>query len=64
MTEYYVDPLEEERAWNSLNKLQNTGSVKDYSDKFLQLIVRWVIMSLRKISSDAMWTVSKTKSAR
>jgi hypothetical protein len=34
MIEYYVDTLEEERAWNSLNKLQQTGSVKDYSEKF------------------------------
>jgi Retrotransposon gag protein len=64
MIEYYVDPLEEDRAWNSLNKLQQTGSVKDFSEKFLQLIVRWVIMSLRKISSDVIWRVSKTKSAR
>jgi hypothetical protein len=64
MIEYNVDPLEEDRAWNSLNKLQQTGSVKDYSEKFLQLIVKWVIMSLRKINSDAMWRVSKTKSAR
>jgi hypothetical protein len=38
--EYYVDPLEEDSAWNSLNKLQQTGSVKDYSEKFLQLIVK------------------------
>jgi hypothetical protein len=37
---YYVDPLEEYRAWNSPNKLQQTGSVKDYSEKFLQLIVK------------------------
>jgi Retrotransposon gag protein len=35
-----VNPLEEDRAWNSLNKLQQTGSVKDYSEKFLQLIVK------------------------
>jgi hypothetical protein len=35
-----VHPLEEDRAWNSLNKLQQTGSVKDYSEKFLQLIVK------------------------
>jgi hypothetical protein len=27
MVEYYVDPLEEDRAWNLLNKLQQTGSV-------------------------------------
>jgi hypothetical protein len=40
MQAYYVDPLEEKRAWNSLNKLQQTGLVKDYSDKFLQLIVK------------------------
>jgi hypothetical protein len=40
MIEYYVDPLEEDRAWNSLNKLQQTGSVKDYSEKFLQLNVK------------------------
>jgi uncharacterized protein YkvS len=40
MQAYYVDPLEEDRAWNSLNKLQQTGSVKDYSEKFLQLIVK------------------------
>jgi hypothetical protein len=40
MIEYYVDPLEEDRAWNSLNKLQQTGSVKDYSEKYLQLIVK------------------------
>jgi hypothetical protein len=30
MQAYYVDPLEEDRAWNSLNRLQQTGSVKDY----------------------------------
>jgi hypothetical protein len=40
MIESYVDPLEKDRAWNSLNKLQKTGSVKDYSEKFLQLIVK------------------------
>jgi hypothetical protein len=40
MIEYYVDPLEENPAWNSLNKLQQTGPVKDYSEKFLQLIVK------------------------
>jgi hypothetical protein len=40
MVEYYVDPLEEDRAWNSLNKLQKTGSVKDNSEKFLQLILK------------------------
>jgi hypothetical protein len=40
MIEYYVDPLEKDRAWNSLNTLQQTGSVKDYSEKFLQLIVK------------------------
>jgi Retrotransposon gag protein len=40
MIEYYVDPLEEDRTWNSLNKLQQTGSVKDYSEKFLQLTVK------------------------
>jgi Retrotransposon gag protein len=40
MIEYYVYPLEEDRALNSLNKIQKTGSVKDYSEKFLQLIVK------------------------
>jgi Retrotransposon gag protein len=40
MIEYFADPLEEDRAWNSLNKPQQTGSVKDYSEKFLQLIVK------------------------
>jgi hypothetical protein len=35
-----VDSLEEDRARNSLNKLQQTGSIKDYSEKFLQLIVK------------------------
>jgi Retrotransposon gag protein len=40
MIEIYVDPLEEDRAWNSLNELQQTGSVKHYSEKFLQLIVK------------------------
>jgi hypothetical protein len=35
MIEYYVDPLEEDRAWNSINKLQQIGSVKDYSEMFL-----------------------------
>jgi hypothetical protein len=40
MIEYYVDPLEDDRQWNSLSKLQQTGSVKDYSEKFLQLIVK------------------------
>jgi hypothetical protein len=40
MQAYYVDPWEEDRAWNSLNKLQQTGSVKDYSEKFLQVIMK------------------------
>ena len=40
MIEYYVDPLEEYRPWNYLNKLQKTGSVKDYSENFLQLILK------------------------
>jgi Retrotransposon gag protein len=40
MIEYYVYPFEEDSAWNSLNKLQRTGSVKDYSEKILQLIVK------------------------
>jgi Retrotransposon gag protein len=40
MVEYYVDPLEEDCAWNSVNNLKQTGSVKDYSEKFLQLIVK------------------------
>jgi uncharacterized alpha/beta hydrolase family protein len=40
MQEHYVDPLEEDSAWNFINKLQQTGSVKDYSEKFLQLIVK------------------------
>jgi hypothetical protein len=40
MLEYYADPLEEERAWSSLNKLQQTASVKDYTEKFLQLVVK------------------------
>jgi hypothetical protein len=40
MQAYYLDPLEEDRACNSLNKLQQTGSVKDNSEKFLQLIVK------------------------
>jgi hypothetical protein len=40
MIGYYVDPLEEDRAWNSLNKLQQKWSVKIYSEKFLQLIVK------------------------
>jgi hypothetical protein len=35
-----VDPLEEDRAWNSLNKIQQTGSVNDYSETVLQLIVK------------------------
>jgi Retrotransposon gag protein/Zinc knuckle len=35
-----VDPSEEDSARNSLNKLQQTGSVKDYSERFLQLIVK------------------------
>jgi hypothetical protein len=40
MQAYYVDPLGENRAWISLNKLQQTGSVKDYSETFLQLILK------------------------
>jgi Retrotransposon gag protein len=40
MIEYYVDPMEEYRAWKSLNKLQQKVSVKDYSEKFLQLIMK------------------------
>jgi hypothetical protein len=38
--EYYVDPLEENCSWNSLNKLKKTGPVKNSSDKFLQLILK------------------------
>jgi Retrotransposon gag protein len=40
MIEYNVDPLEEDRAWNSPKNLQQTASVKDYSERFLQLIVK------------------------
>jgi hypothetical protein len=40
MQAYYVDPLEEDLTWNSLNKLQQTGSVRDFSEKFLQLFVK------------------------
>jgi Retrotransposon gag protein len=32
--------MEEDRAWNSLNKLQQAGSVEDYSEKFLQSILK------------------------
>jgi hypothetical protein len=42
MIEYYVDPLEEDSAWNSLKRFQGTGSVKNYSEKFLQIIVKVV----------------------
>jgi hypothetical protein len=34
MIECYVNPLEEDRAWNYVNKLQKTGSVKGYSEFF------------------------------
>jgi Retrotransposon gag protein len=34
MQAYYVDPLEKDRAWNFLKKLQQTRPVKDYSEKF------------------------------
>jgi hypothetical protein len=37
---HYVDPLEEDRAWNSLNKFQQTGSVKDNSEKIFKSIVK------------------------
>jgi Retrotransposon gag protein len=40
MIESYVDPLEVYRSWNVLNNLQQTGPVKDYSENFLQLIVK------------------------
>jgi Retrotransposon gag protein len=40
MIEYYVDPFEENLALNSLNKLQQTGSVNDYSEKFRQLSLK------------------------
>jgi hypothetical protein len=52
MQAYYVDPLEEDRAWNSINKAQQTGSVKDYSEKFLQLIVKVgnVVMRFKRAS--------------
>jgi hypothetical protein len=40
MVEYYSDPLEKERAWTALNKIQQTGSVKEYTEKFLQLVVK------------------------
>jgi Retrotransposon gag protein len=40
ITEYYVDLLEQDRTRNSLNKLQQTWSVEDYSGKFLHLIVK------------------------
>jgi hypothetical protein len=48
MQAYYVDPLEEDRSWNSPNKVQQTGSVKDYSEKFLQLIVKVGIVDNEK----------------
>jgi hypothetical protein len=32
--------LQKDRSWNSLNKLQQTGSVKGHSESFLQLIVK------------------------
>jgi Retrotransposon gag protein len=64
MIEYYVHPLEEDRAWNFLNMLQKTGSVKDYSEKFLQSIVKVDNNVTEKISSDATWRFSKTTSAR
>jgi hypothetical protein len=35
-----VDSLEEDSTCNALNKLQQTRPVKDYSEKFLQLIVK------------------------
>jgi hypothetical protein len=41
LTEYYVEQFEEDRAWNSFNKLQQTRSVKDYSKNVLQLILRF-----------------------
>jgi hypothetical protein len=37
---YYVDPVEEDRAWNSLNKLQQTESLKGYSENFFQRIMK------------------------
>jgi Retrotransposon gag protein len=40
MIEFYVDPLEEDGARYSLSKLQQTGSVKGYSEKVLQSIVK------------------------
>jgi Retrotransposon gag protein len=40
MIEHCVYSLEEDSAWKALNKLQQTGSVKDYSEKFHQLIVK------------------------
>jgi ribosome biogenesis protein Nip4 len=64
MQAYYVDPLEKDHAWNSFNKLKQTGSVKDYSENFLQLIVRVGMVSMRSIKSGVIRRVSKTKSAR
>jgi uncharacterized membrane protein YheB (UPF0754 family) len=40
MIEYNVDSLEEDLSWNTLNMLQQTWSVKDCSETFLQLIVK------------------------
>jgi hypothetical protein len=34
MIEYYMNPLDDDRACNSLNKLQQTDSVYDYSEMF------------------------------
>jgi hypothetical protein len=42
MIEHYVEPLQKYRTFNSFNKLQQTGPVKDYSEKFYQRILKVV----------------------
>jgi Retrotransposon gag protein/Zinc knuckle len=39
MEKYYKDDLERHRAWSALARLKQTGSAKDYTDRFLQTIV-------------------------
>ena len=39
MKDYFKDDLERHRAWGMLAKIKQLGSVKDYTDKFLQTIV-------------------------
>ena len=39
MIDYFKDELEEERAWGAITRLKQVGSVRDYTDRFMQQVV-------------------------